>query len=469
MDVRMPDGTVIQNVPEGTSKAELQRRLSASQVAQEQAEDVGFLEAAGRDALGTFVDLMTGIPDAAATLGLKGIALMQPDELTASDLLNPPLALRDAGAELTKRLTGGRVDPVAAGQRFEEARPRVGQRVFPQAITPEAVQAGAQMAGEAAGAVSTGDFGQFTPFPEAMRQQQALTEEFRRQRPIASAVGQGAGNGMALLAGRAPIARGRAMQELRGTAPAPEMAFGSAAKTAPFQKVEMAPNLREALKTVFTRSKSVKTLLNRAGRATETGLEGAALQILNEGSDIEQAAFVAGSGQLAGSTLLGGLSGMFRGGPLKAGAKLALSAASVGALIQLAKSATPGGKDFSLESLESGFDKVLAGLTLGMLSGVAGAGRVTKRFPVSALPEIADTISALPRAAVLSSVSEGLKNATVNDVLQKVSSDPDFFGERAVSEINRAIRSNKKDALENTIDRLRRNNRTFREKFESLE
>ncbi len=56
--------------------------------------------------------------------------------------------------------------------------------------TANDVFAGAQMAGEGAAALRTGDFGQFSSFQDAQNQQQQMTEQSEEQNPISSAVGQ---------------------------------------------------------------------------------------------------------------------------------------------------------------------------------------------------------------------------------------------------------------------------------------
>ena len=73
-------------------------------------------------------------------------------------------------------------------------------------------------------------------------------------------------------------------------------------------------------------------------------MEAAVLDILKGDDPLETAGYAAGI-QLGGSATLTAAKGLLTGGPLKAGAKLALTAVSFGAILQLAKATVPGGED----------------------------------------------------------------------------------------------------------------------------
>src|SRR5687767_5107795 len=69
MDVRMPDGTVIKNVPEGTTKSELQRKLDARSAQPQAAPPKRGLNVPLAGPMGLALDLgVTGLRNTAATL-----------------------------------------------------------------------------------------------------------------------------------------------------------------------------------------------------------------------------------------------------------------------------------------------------------------------------------------------------------------------------------------------------------------
>ncbi len=214
----------------------------------------------------------------------------------------------------------------------------------------------------------------------------------------------------------------------------------------------------------------MSTLMNRLGRVGETGLEGFTLAALNGQADpLETAAYAAGT-QAAGSVLLGGMTGLLSGGPTKAGTKLAISAVAIGAMMQIFKAATPAGNESPVEvlsSLDAGFNKVALGLAAGVVSGAAGMGRVTNRFPVTALPQVADMITSMPRAATLSVLTQILEDPAAEAVVNKISTDPGYFDPASLRRIERAFVDEKVN-ISTTIEDLM-NNREFRQKFEALQ
>jgi hypothetical protein len=313
-----------------------------------------------------------------------------------------------------------------------------------------------QRGGELAGAIRTGDFGRFQP--NASEQQRLRTEAMAQQNPSATMLGNISGDMMTLMTARAPIAAARSQQNLASAMRFPLVG--------PKPSIELAPNVATALRQATANSKGLNTLMNRAGRAAETGLEGFTLAALNGQADpLETAAFAAGT-QAAGSLLLSGMSGLLSGGPTRAGAKLAISAAAMGSIIQLFKSATPGGDDYILQSIESGFNKVALGLAAGVVAGGAGMGRVTKGFPVNALPNAADIITSLPRAATLSVITSMLNDPAAESVVNKISTNPTYFDSSALRRIERSF-IDPEINLSTTIDDLMQN-REFRQKFEAI-
>lgn len=338
--------------------------------------------------------------------------------------------------------------------------PVIGQEFFPGPTGADLLGL-VQRGGEVAGAIRTGDFNQFRP--DASAQQQARTEAMQQQSPTSFWLGQIGGDVMTLMTARAPIASARGQSQLAAI---------SAAKAAEKAgtPLALAPSVAAALKSATVNSKTTATLLNRAGRAVETGLEGFALAALNGQADpIETAAFAAGT-QAAGSVLLSGMAGLLSGGPTKAGTKLAISAVAIGALMQIFKAATPAGDGSPVEvlsSLDAGFNKVALGLAAGVVSGAAGMGRVTNRFPVTALPQVADMITSMPRAATISVLTQILDDPAAEAVVSKISTDPGYFDPASLRRIERAFVDENVN-ISTTIEELM-NNREFRQKFEALQ
>ena len=315
----------------------------------------------------------------------------------------------------------------------------------------------AQRGGEMAGAVATGDFNQFRP--NASAQQQSRTQAMAEQSPVASILGSISGDIMTLMTMRAPIASSRGMANLNAA---------EAAKLAAQTKksVALAPSVSGALRMATEGSSASRTLLNRMGRIAETGLEGFALSALNgQSSPVETAAFAAGT-QAAGSMLLGTMKGLFSGDLTRVGIKLAGSAVAMGALTELARSGTMGVDD-PVGSLATGFDKVMLMLATGVVSGAAGMGRVTNKFPVTALPQVADMITSMPRAATLSVMTQMLEDPAAEAVVGKLSTDPAYFGPAAARRIERAFIDERVN-LSTTIEELMQD-RDFRQKFEALQ
>jgi hypothetical protein len=217
-----------------------------------------------------------------------------------------------------------------------------------------------------------------------------------------------------------------------------------------------APDAQRAMNALFSNSKGTRALLNQVGRATEAGFEGAVIAMLNEGDPMELAAYSAG-GQVVGSmglSLVSGIAGS--GGLTSQGLRILGSAAGMAAFYQLAKTAIAGGDDSFLASLEGSFPKVLLSMALGSLGGLAGAGRVSSRFPVTAFPAVADGITTMQRGATISTINEMIKDPVVENVVLKLSKDPEFFGAEAGRRINRAMTTGDAGVRE-TIDILSAN------------
>lgn len=169
----------------------------------------------------------------------------------------------------------------------------------------------------------------------------------RAEHPIATRVGEVGADIATILLGRQPV---------RGLINRFERRAGR-------ETVERAGSLAEDVGRAF-QSAPVQRLARGAGRSVETGLEAAILESVKGDDPLETAAMAAGS-QALGSAFI----------HVATRPKWVAAAAIAGGGLQLLKSATPGGQNYILESIESGFDKVAYGLVLGAASALAGATR----------------------------------------------------------------------------------------------
>lgn len=404
-------------------------------------------------------DTTPDVPGFGLSLGRISLASFLDNVLGAPEAIINTLRAETRGPSVGE--APAQLPPEMAGRAPIQQDPQTQERVDLPVPSSGDVLGAAQMAGEGVAALTTGDFGQFTPFPQAVAQQQQQQARIREERPGAALAGDVLGDVATLLTGRAPFARGRGMTQFSarqgGAVPFP-------LRAAPKGKQGNIGRIKAAADEIFT-SDTMKTILNRAGRSAETGLEGAALGILNEGDPIELGAYAAG-GQIGGSLALpmittkGGLIG------------LAGAAAATGALLQFGKSAVPGGKDFILESLESGFDKVTAGIVIGSLSGMAGAGRLTRPEAIAKnLPEITDSMTAALRGSGLSVLQEFLgsdPNAQrdMEAVVSKLADNPEFFSPKERRELEPAL--TKSDvSFKKRLERLKKDKK-FREKLAKI-
>lgn len=403
------------------------------------------VQAFGQGAADRFLSNVANIPDFAANIAARGANEVA--ERAQLDIMQPQNYHQGSGDV--------RDAPIPKPQPMIDVPP-IGQDFVP-GPTGDDLMGAVQRVGEGAAALRTGNFSQFRP--DAAGQQRELTDSLAQQFPVASSLGQISGDVLTLVTGRQPIAaaRGRANLVSQNLAKAVEKSS---------RGVELAPTVMSALKNVTQGSSATRTLLNRAGRAAETGLEGFTLAALNGQADpMETFGYAAGT-QAAGSLLLSSMSGLFSGGFEKAGVKLAVSAAAIGAMIQMFKSATPGGEDYILPSMEAGFDKVMLGIAAGTVSGLSGMGRVTKGFPVRAMPDAADVITSMQRGATLSIMTDVLKDPAAESVLQKLATDPEYFDAASRRRLERAF-VNEDISLTGVIEDLM-TNREFAKKYEAI-
>jgi len=190
----------------------------------------------------------------------------------------------------------------------------------------------------------------------------------------------------------------------------------------------------------FVDSDAFKLIGRGLGRATEAGIEGMAMAVVKGADPVETAALTAGT-QMAGSlaATIGneaiewphdafGTKPAFRSSIKGKVFALAVNAGVMTALIQTAKTFMPGGKDYILESEESAYKKMAAGMALGATLGVLGK-RSLSDGAFSAFPRFADAINTIPRGAVQSLITDMDKDEdTVNSVLSLATSNPQALG-----------------------------------------
>ncbi len=312
---------------------------------------------------------------------------------------------------------------------------------------------------------------------QAMEGQPSIPELFRENReesvdaaldrfetnPSAMAHGQLFGDAASLAAIRSPTValRRRAMQRAEAAPPPPPMD----------------PGMKRFLDRKvgdFARG------LKKGGlQISETGLEGAYLAAVNDEDPMSAAGWAAGTQAFANFTRMPWdmLPNVAKKHPTAStGIKIGVLAASMAGFAQIAKSLTPGGKDYILESSEFGFDKVAMLIGLSFAANLAGFSRPHKAT-YDDLSFIADIPSSMKRGAVLSLMSdmstdekglmEPVRNQMQEDMGRVLRSEELFFAPHEQRRLLRAMTS-EDISLQDTIDDLMETDRNFRMKMNSL-
>ena len=273
----------------------------------------------------------------------------------------------------------------------------------------------------------------------------------RGENPASANLGDMAGDAVTLATMRAPAVRGSRNARV-------------AAAAAPVKAAPLSPGVRKQIDQVV--NSGIVSGLRRGGlKITEAGLDGALLAAMNDDDPLTNAALAAGA-QTIGSGALTAGKGILGG----KGRNFVIALGATTGLIQMFKEATPGNRDRILESGESATRKILASLALGAVAGMVGSGRVRGDM-ANNMPVIADAITAIPRGAVISLLSdiateEEAGERTVETVIGKMAADPDYFGPAAKRRIERAWRSEKLSVREE-IDKLK-TDRRFRRRLDAL-
>lgn len=378
--------------------------------------------------------------------------------------LNNLMAIPSATGEALA-LGGGALQSLMTDQGFDESVeqqrgqfPASALRAVPSPTTSDIVAGGQAVTG-AAGNLLQGqpaDLG--GEFGQASQDQAQRLEQLRGQQPFAAAAGETAGDIGTILAGRAPrvtrqAARRRATREAAEAAPPPprlpeavqsEVDDVISSKVGPFFKRRVAETKRGL------------------GRVAETGTEGAALALLNEGDPISTGMFAAG-----GQTL-GSLSLTLATHPVKA---LLPTVATAFVASEMFKAATPGGQNL-FESKDFAIQKATAALALGAASAAMGAGRLRGKA-TERLPKFLDAVTAVPRGAVLSRLQELTNesqrgNAQPLTVMETFARNPGEFNENERRSLGRALHSDKPGAWIKEVERQMKRE-SFREKVEALQ
>ena len=140
-----------------------------------------------------------------------------------------------------------------------------------------------------------------------------------------------------------------------------------------------------------------------------------------------------------------------------------------GALIQLVKNTTPGGQDSLIDSVETGFEKVMFAVLFGAVAAAVGAGRLRGTKLAEDLPRLTDVIATIPRATMISLLEDWndagpAEQQNMELVINKLSEDPEFFGPAAMPKLQAGL---EKGNLLETLRKLQKNTQ-YRQKLFSL-
>lgn len=183
------------------------------------------------------------------------------------------------------------------------------------------------------------------------------------------------------------------------------------------------------------------------GRSAETGLEGMALSILQDGDPLETGALAAGAQLVSSASLTGAKAGFELPFKLLAGKPTGLSKAALGIgvnaflatqLINLAQNIVPGGEDSPIEAQETAYEKILIGALAGMVIGLPGkrpkADGLLDRFP-----SVADAILTAPRTGVIKLAQAMAEDPDAERLVVTMGSTPEAFPEGQVKKLNKAV------------------------------
>lgn len=351
------------------------------------------------------------------------------------------------------------------GQSFStlpQKRSDWGDRLVPTANSTDVFGA-AQNLGESAAAFVTGDPNQFTEDPQ--NEQALLTEQARAEHPVASGAGNVVADAALLASGRTPFVRQKALLQ-KNPLMSGITARASTTSNPALSAFDEIDQITKFLGKTVKDSNFAQWAAKSGLRVGEAGLEGYALSALTGSENPEETGMFAAGMQAAGSGTLGILSASLGSKPTLA---RAAGAALIGAAaFQYADTILPGGDDYILPNIESGFNKVAAVAALGAMFAASGYSRVSPNSDLAKrLPALADAITSVPRGSVV-----GVYNAMKQDpdsriVMQQFIENPDYFGGEAKNKLTEAIENEKISVVE-TVDDLM-GSKQFRQRFNDIE
>lgn len=491
-DVVMEDGTIIKDVPEGTTQSELLRKFEAmdgparsgrlgamSQIATEQdAQRPPEVQEDPRGAL-----------SAVAEFGLRGVAdnIMAAPSATGTLLADGVALMRTAGDAVGKLFTG---EDITFRDTFEATRedernkfPANALREIP-APTSIDLQSASKTATDLlahtlATPIEDNTFAGFMEQQDRLALPEAPLMSFEQRRdfelegmldrreaqPNASLAGDVFGDVATVLTGRTPMVLSR--RNRAATADQAEDIVSRDALGNRLQRghgeVEIPPAGTEGyFQMVKSRFQNpIRSTQNVGRNISETGLEGAYLAAVNDQDPATAFGLAAGS-QAMGSGFRGAASGVWK--------NLALASAGTLAVIQTFKEATPGGRDRILESSEESFEKMALAMGLAAVATTAGFGRASNRTmnTTGLAPAFADASHTLRRVPTLT-----LLNSLQNDHDQlletyfaAVKDNADQFDDVVNRRMQRSLEGNGPDPLETL--KLLQSDRKFRRQMIEL-
>lgn len=260
--------------------------------------------------------------------------------------------------------------------------------------------------------------------------QQRLAQEH----PIATGAGNIVGDAATLATGR--VAMTGRLVEMQQMQKARQLATAATTRN-------LGPGARRVLERTLRGVKDSK-FQRGVGRVAETGIEGAIMGALHD-ADPAQTALYAATAQAAGSASLGTLSAVMKS---KAGVLGGLTGTALGlaGAHQLFKSASPGGRDRILESVEGGFNETVTLVGLGLAAGLAGLSRGRNSALFEDLPRVVEGTTATLRGSLLS-VMTGMADelnrgvSTTGPTIEHYVADPDSFRPAWRKAIERGIQT----------------------------
>lgn len=262
---------------------------------------------------------------------------------------------------------------------------------------------------------------------------QALRETNAQLSPDATGFGETMGDVASLVLARSPMNRG----------PGGLLDEGAEALRKGMTLDNAAPGI-QGLYNAAIKSDSARLLFRGAGRAIETGGEGALLAALQDADPFETAMATSAT-QMASSGALQILSGAVGGGDMQSKLKrLGITAAVTAVGLNVLDQIIPGGEDDFIGDLNAGFTKAALFVALGAAGAAVGGARTSPGAISDNFPRIADAVVTVPRGAVVSAIA-GMKDQSPEmrrlgrDALLAVAANPDQFSAEQRKQLDTAL------------------------------